>query len=88
MNVPTSTARRAPMARTSVSINTAWSSPICIIAAPPVFSAVTAWSRSWTSSGPDECSAAYSSIAASVNRERRLDVMRHKVSRVHRWVAR
>ena len=75
MNVPTSTARRAPIARTMVSMSTAWSSPICMTAAPPVFSAVTAWRSRWTSSGPVECSAAYSSIAASVNRERRLEAM-------------
>src|SRR5712671_6464770 len=55
------------MARTSISINNAWSSPICMPAAGPVFSCVTRCSSSWCASGGVECAAAYSSMAASTN---------------------
>ena len=51
VKVPISIARFTPMARTNISIRTAWSSPICIPAACPVFSRVTFCSVRWSSSG-------------------------------------
>ena len=63
MKVPTSSAAVAPMARAMISINTAWSSPICMPAARPVRSRVTSCSATWTSSGPLEWAEAYSTTA-------------------------
>jgi hypothetical protein len=75
VKVPISTARRAPIARTMISISTAWSSPICMPAAGPVRSAVTFWRSSCTASGPDECADAYASMCSSVKRERCREVV-------------